>query len=96
MVDPDVDLAGKLQAPTMRPPGPRAGPVTLMSELQPSVESVNCHQNEGRSRKRMYSSSANVLASVRNVAVTQLSVTEGTKFEETVPISKQTKRGNGN
>jgi hypothetical protein len=75
MVGPDVDLAAKFQASTVIPPGPRAGLVTLMSELQPSVESVNCHQNEGRSHKRMYSSSENVLASFRNVVVIHLSVT---------------------
>jgi hypothetical protein len=41
----------------------------------------------------MYSSSENVLASFRNVSVIHL---PGTQFAETVPISKQTKRGNGN
>lgn len=64
-----------------------------MSELPPSAESVNCHQNEWRSCKRMYSSSEKVLASHRNVFVMHLPETQ---YGETVPISKQTKRGNGN
>jgi len=41
----------------------------------------------------MYSSSENVLASFRNVFMIHL---PGTQFEETVPISQQTKQGNGN
>jgi len=41
----------------------------------------------------MYSSSENVLASFRSVSVIHL---PGTQLGETVPISKQTKRGNGN
>jgi len=41
----------------------------------------------------MYSSSEKVLASHRNVFVMHLPETQ---YGETVPISKQTKRGNGN
>lgn len=82
MVDPDVDLAGELQASTVMPPDPTA----LKSELPPSAKSVNCRRNEGWSHKRMYSSSENVLASFRNISVIHIPEMQ---FVEIVPTSKQ-------